>query len=392
MMPKVRVYRKLMLFVVMVSIIWFFGAVQSFSEEGCEQRSVLGDLNVRPRDRFGEFEFKLNPPGDFGAISVQTHFAFSHILAKLLIDELPRRTNRLCHNVTTAIRFPDLHVYLYSRRPSGPSATDQALCEGALESLLRVMRPSRNAISGITSGEAETKRQLLSNPPGPWMEMGRLVRLALTNIYHHDTVMHALVTADLDHRLFQSLDVDAFFYWLEKQRSFSGDRLIRIKVCNPDETREGSQAEKILQKFPSSAIMLPGALHLSVKRDKSALAQQTLPIRYFVIVGNNKKLGYVPARTPVTDKLCNMPYSIPRDKDYPSDQAASVMIRCKRELFYGVGDWIAILCDPNDCRSDRVARVVMETIANDPDVLELARDSGEPLRGPYLIDVDVTYE
>jgi len=310
----------------------------------------------------------------------------------LLIDELPRRTNRLCHNVTTAIRFPDLHVYLYSRRPSGPSATDQALCEGALQSLLRVFQPTRKAISDVASKEAETKRQLISNPPGPVWEMGRLLRLALAGIYDHDSVMHALVSADVDHRVFQSLDVDAFLVWLEKQKSISGDRLVRINICNPDASRRDPLAERIQQKVPVSGTVPPGAVHLSTSRDKSAQARQTPPLRHFVVVGNNKKLSYVPLRTAATDRLCNLPYTIPREAGSAPDQAESVMIRCYRDRFYGIDDWIAIFCDPNDCRSDRVAQVVMETIASDPDVLELARTSGEPLRGPYLIDVDVTYE
>jgi hypothetical protein len=398
-----RAALRIALSIVIVLAIWLTNVRESFSEQNCEQADLIGNSLVRPANRLGEFRFKLNPPNFTSAEAVQRHFAFAAVLAKLLMSTLRAKSNRQCDAViTSSSRFPYLSVYLYWRGQSSVNGTDRrSICTGILRDLLSQSRPAGSTITEIASQEADARRAAYSDPAEAFGQLAIELRLALADIYLEGTPLHALALADVGPAIFETFDVSDFLLWLDNQRSVPGDRLIAINTCDPrvgeastELSPENAHGNEPFDKVPYAETIPPGPLHLTMKRAKSALARLTPPLRHFVIVGNNSKLSRVPLITPATAKLCNKPYTVPHKGGSSSDGSVAVTIRCYPEMFYGGEYWIAFFCDLNDCRSDTLAESVTAAIAIDPDVIDLAGDDHEPTRrrGPYLVDVDITYE
>ena len=129
----------------------------------------------------------------------------------------------------------------------------------------------------------------------------------------------------------------------------------------------------------------PGVVSVRVTRSEFAT---TRSLRYLVVVGNNKEVLRAPGATP---DVCKTEVTISAAKRLGANGGETVQISCSRWVWpFHADGWIAFYCDPKDCQSESAEEAAMAAIAQDPDVLALARgnpDAGGP-RGPYLVNIE----
>jgi hypothetical protein len=388
-----RKFRQMVLLLGIISFASFIGTNYSFSSDGsdnnreCENPEYFGTMLVPPDYRLGEFRIALDVPAYDDTESVQQHLAFSTILASLFGSELKEQTNDLCNAVITPSRFPDLHVFLFVNRAPGATEANRSLCLRALQNVLLTSRPSKRVVEKIASSRAEWMLQRLSNPGGLWNAVDAILANALTHIYKVDSIMYAL--ASVGPERFQTIDAGGFLDWLQNQRLARRVGLSSIQTNCRSETdpHTGGTGSS---KLPYSTINPPEAIKIFIARNRFTLRSA---LRYLVIVGND--LGpNRPLLTPATKKFCNQEHAFAIDRGAVPELLTTVRIRCLAETFYGIGSWVAFFCESEEDIPESAALHIMTTIANDPDVLALARSNSEnkQARGPYVINVQVTGE
>jgi len=365
-------------------------ANSSSSHDRCEFSDVLGDRFVRSENRGGEFRILLSPPEYSSTKAVQKHLVFSSTLARLLTSELRIRTYGQCDASIDTSRFPDLHVYLILNHPSKDTNEDRLRCAQTLESALINSELDDQSIRKGASEEAQFRSQVISNPIGVYSNVSTILRVVLSRIYEPNSALHAIYSVGAEH--FQSLDERSFRDWLHRQRSFGRAKLESISLCPPNTDPQDPRVSAPSSDFPYSTMINPGIVTLLLRDGKHVLPQYP---RQMVIVGHVSVLNAPdpPPLALVRNKYCNRPHVLEAERAASVDIPAPVRTRCLTSG--GERDsWTVFFCDPQDCNSERQTGSVAVEIANDPDVVALARNdvkNGQP-RGPYLIKVETTSE
>jgi hypothetical protein len=357
---------------------------QSNSEEKCVPRNGYFDLH--PGQQFaGMFRIALDPPNFRDLASVQSHFVYSTTWAHVIGIELSNSTKGLCGARVTPYGFPDLRVFLMVFRSTQQVEREKSICTLALQDILLHSRPSDDALkqAAMSSTLALQHAQPSERPDGEILDQSNILQAALPHIYERNSLLHAL--ASMDALTYQSLDAQSFYSWLREQRSSNRIEFLPISHCLP--AADGSRSTTVgefgrLRRH--SGIMSPGAIHISRAMGG---AVRFGPLRYLVIVGNADGPRSPLSTSEVTEKYCNRAHSFSVGDGSPS--VVSVRIRCQSTSVYDLDSWTVLYCDPKDCVSDLIERVVLATIASDPDVLVHTRRSSDDAtpRGPYLVTV-----
>jgi len=348
-------------------------ADRSFSDEQCEYPSRLGSMLVAPENRLGEFRIVLTAPDYDDSSSVKRHLAFSTIWARLLGSELSAKTRGQCSAVIAPPSlYPDLRVFLSMNRSRGENISDSSLCQRTLQELLSKSDPKVETIKKTATDEANRKIYFISNPAGEMSEADNILLRSLTYIYEANSVRHALISVDAG--VFQSLDPDVFLDWLRNQRAERDLLLTPLTMCQSEVPQRQIAPTG---KLPYSNVAAPGSIKLSVGRNELARL-----LRRVVIVGDGYAVANSRISTSATDKYCNREYKFATDPL----SGASVRVRCFKSVIHGEA-WTLLFCDPRDCKDELIDEAVMAAIANDPDVVNHAKEraaNGRP-RGPYQV-------
>jgi hypothetical protein len=366
-----------------ISFTLFASAGHSFPDEQCQYPNVFGPTLAPPANQVGEFRITLTPPDYHSASSVQHHFAFSTVWARLLRSALPAQTSDRCRAFLSLSLFPDIRVFLSEDRSLANSRTEPSPCIRALQDMLLTFQPEKDEINGASSVEAGNSLRRLSSPAGETTEAGNILTSALTEIFEPGTVMHSL--ASIEPGMFRSLNATALLVWLQRQQSGSSIGLRPLRFCGP-EMNPDSRAESGDERRPHSRTIPPGTLTLLIR---SGGPVWTSRLRHVVIVGEGPAVAYSRSNPPAVDRYCNREHAFAADRESVPRSTTTVRIRCLRSVRYDTA-WTVFYCDPADCTSRRLAEAAMAEIAVDPDVIALGKDATTRRqdRGPYLVKVE----
>jgi hypothetical protein len=364
---------------VILILVCFVSGGDAWSVERCEYPSVFGNMLVRPENHIGEFRIVLDPPDYQSGTLLQRHLAFSQIWGRMIGSQLRAQTAGLCSSVVRPYLFPDLRVFLSRNRSRGEIAEDASTCVRALTEILRISLPERQQFIEAASAEEARRLQSRLNPAGAGVmtNAANILDLALAHIYAPATPMHALMSAGPE--LFQSLNPDDFFNWVESQRSISRFELRPLTMCAAS-TDPRSVASA---RLPHSSVIAPGVLDLPVSTDGPP---PTYSLRHLTIVGHGNAVQNSRLSTPALEKYCNKKISV-EVGGHDLDLRSTVLVRCLRAVIHDDG-WTVLFCDSSDCRSERVAEAAMMAIARDRDIIAHAKtDKEDAQRGPYRVKV-----
>ncbi len=358
----------------------FAVATPSLANEKCAYPDIFSTLLTKPENQLGEFRISLAPPDYSDVQSIQQHLLFSGTLGRLLRNELRLRTRGRCGAVTSSDLFPDIWAFLSVGRPSGDADSDRTQCVTALSNILSELEPTQEDIKRAGREEGDALVQLSSRPRGQKINPTSILANSLFYIYGSGTVMHSLVSPDIDS---STIDAGTFPGWLKEQQSSGRSRLSEIRLC-PSSTAPQQQFETAgSEPFPFSVTIPPGPLKLSMK----AGADLPNALRHVVILGLNAPVSSLSGLNtlvsiPAMTKYCNRETSFSE----AGNSGVTVRVRCLSEIRYSK-NWLMFFCDLNDCHSERMAAQVAGTIVIDPDVLSLARANTENgyVKGPYLV-------
>ena len=359
------------------------GAGYSFSGEGCEYPDHFGTMLVSPEQRVGEFRITLALPDFRDKVSVQRHLVFSETLARLLGLGLKDQTKGLCSSVITTSPFPDLRAFLFLN--DNPRDGDQKVtCVNALKKFAAEFQPTRHSIDTAIAAvkSVQTNRSVPGTGNVATAAALYIFRIALSEIYDADTVMHALLSVDVE--LFRAIYAYDFLQWLHRQRSGGTDNMVLLRTdCASQMGRDVSDSQT---RYPSSSIVPAGVLEVSMPH--AWAGNGDIPSRA-VIVGRPDGRPNRPIITPATDRFCNRRHDFDVNENSGPIRLTGVLISCLSLNFYGIDSWTLFFCEPDGRISKTAEEQIMTMIARDPDVLALSRASERTKQtgGPYLVHV-----
>jgi hypothetical protein len=189
--------------------------------------------------------------------------------------------------------------------------------------------------------------------------------------------MHALVSVGA--RNFETISASSFSRWLQNQRSAGETLLTPLEFCKSDE--EASRAYPT-GGMPYSNIIPPQAILLTMP----GVRHTSHRLSDVVLVGGEFRPINSPLRSAATRKYCDRENAFSTETEHHSFVART---RCMVEVVRNTDAWVALFCDVKDCSSEDMAETVAATIANDPETVELGKNSAinNQLRGPYLIKI-----
>jgi hypothetical protein len=356
----------------------------SLSEEGkCVFRD--GNFSLLPNEQFaGLFRVALNPPDFQDPMAIQRHLVFSETWAGIIMEEMSKKAGGLCGAIPMAYRLPDLRVFLIVNRTASQIDREKSICTHALEDILQRSQPNDELIRRVAKRNATLAKRLPASGDQPEADDAVTIsEAALPLIYEKDSVLHAL--ASVEWASFAAVDAADFRAWIQSQRLPEHPQIESISRCLPPrgelDTYTAAPGE-----LPESRISPAGQISLSRSPGGSIPAG---PLRYTVIVGDLVDPPDALIASEVTTKYCNREHTFPTTGDSSSYPAVTVRLRCSHFSVQYFELCSIIYCDPADCVSECVEKVVAAAVARDPEVLDFARRSSNTTtpRGPYLVAI-----
>jgi hypothetical protein len=327
---------------------------------------------VWPGDPTGEMPIKLKPPSFSDVEQVKQHLVFSRLAGRLFSSELRARTAGSCSTLVDTAPFPDLSALFYTAVSSGNN--ERASCMNRLHDIVQSFEPDKQAIRAAASELAAEIRRGQLDPGGHARAVAIATLEAISRTYAADDLMHALVSVDLDARLFETVDPEVFGTWLSEQK-----RAL---------TFDARSTEELSIRTALRSPLLRAGDSVTVPMRKSYADMGAL--QHFVVVGNDYGVMgkvYKPVDSPATTKLCNQKREFELTDAAGAKLAMPVTIRCVVSSIYNVETWVALYCDPTEVVSADVAEKVALALMSDADVVDLARRrvDGRGAAGPYLV-------
>jgi hypothetical protein len=344
----------------------------------CGYSDFYGDLFTKPENRLGEVRIKLHHPNYSNPSQPLEHFVYSRLFGLLLSERLSGDKKANCRAFVAPTIYPDLWAYLSTNIPQ-EQAADQERCRGALGELANKELFEPKAAKRLALGEATLLEQMSSHPLGPFMEADDILKRTLRQIYSEGSLLHSLSSIDAEY--YRSLDPSDFLKWLGIQRALGKIEIAEIPSCQgPDGSDTVDTTEDAL---PPSKTVQPTTIQVIVGSSDRV-------VRHALLVGLGPRSNLVTGlnlrdANQVADKYCNRENSF-RLGDGPI--AGVFTTRCLREVLSGT-PWMVVFCDPAACTTDEEATTVIQAIAKDELVSELAKAAGsdQSPKGPYLINV-----
>jgi hypothetical protein len=340
---------------------------------------VLRTLFIQPDRRLGDYRLELAPP-DFGdRVSVQEHYKYSIIFGHLLKSALASETRSRCDADFSSAYFPDLYVNLMRNSNSGTLESDRSSCLLALLVATQLVRPDDVAFKDAALRALRTTSHWLA-PTNVTLEAAADVFDSLAYIYDANTVMNAFTSVKASE--LSSVEIHSFRRWLSRQNTERREALIPLRTCVD---RAGSQTPAVSTRRLSlqSSVVPPGAIKITADRSNIVTRR---PLRRLIVVGVS---GGLVAENPF--KACeDRTVMIPSARSSRADGAVAVQIGCTQVSPALMDRWIALYCDPNDCRSDVEEEAALKEVAHSSELLTAlsARSDGAPAMGPYLIEIE----
>jgi hypothetical protein len=289
-----------------------------------------------------------------------------------MIDAVAKTFQGDCGLVASPALFPDIRVEI-----RGDSSQSKADCSERVQKFLAEFQVEPELIKKAISRVVLSKRMSLENPAGDMIEAENIIKIALANIYDVQTVMHGLMTVDLN--AFETSTVESMNQWLLSNALSNSLVLRRLVFCEGDAKRAAVSKSGI----PYSNIIAPQSFNISLPRLGSGTGRL---LQHVVIVGADDRPEYAELNSAMSQKYCGRERSISLD---PGRDVVRVRVRCLTQIEQNNDTWVVMFCDPRDCSSPDLAEKVAAAVAADPDTIGLARSAArhDQQRGPYLVSV-----
>jgi hypothetical protein len=345
----------------------------------CVYEDRLRMLFTPPDRRLGDYRLELAPPDFRDRVSVQEHYKYSIIFGYLLNGVLSSASRGLCDAEINSAYFPDLYINLTRKSNSGNLESDRSNCLLALLVATRLVRPDDVAFKDAALRALRTTSHWLA-PTNVTLEAAADLFDSLAYIYDANTVMNAFTSVKASD--LSSVEIHSFRRWLSRQNTERREALIPLRTCVD---RAGSQTPAVSTRRLrlQSSVVPPGAI--KVTADRSNIVTRR-PLRRLIVVGVSD--GLVAENT---FKACeDRTVMIPSARSSRADGAVAVQIGCTQASPALMDRWIALYCDPNDCRSDVEEEAALKEVAHSSELLTAlsARSDGAPAMGPYLIEIE----
>jgi hypothetical protein len=356
----------------------------SLSQTKCNPRVGYPAVLYDNQHFAGLYRVPLNPPDLQDHVAVQRHLAFLEDWGRTIWRESLARTRGLCHAQFVPYGFPDARIAVIVDQTSSQITREKVFCAKVIQDIFQHFEPSdeqiRNAVESRKSSSQPPHllpREVESSPAEDAWHIG-LTAPGL--IYEKNSTLNALTSW----RAISSMAVSAteLRAWIEDQRARA--LLEEMPHCLPPHG-DLSSSDDVPEARSRSAILPPGDINLS--RGDNRLPPG--PLRFAVVVGNPTEppAGLLPPAA--ENSYCRRDHTFGVD-DGSSHFSLTIRPRCDPILLGDLDAWLLLYCDPKDCTSEAVEKMVMTSVARDPEIMDFARRSSNAAtpRGPYFIIIN----